>query len=205
MKNGNLYIVSAPSGAGKTSLLAEVRSSLPDLKVAISHTTRNIRPGEVDGEHYHFISKNDFLSMVEGDDFLEHAEVFGNYYGTSKQSVSTMLDSGHSVVLEIDWQGAQQVRQFYPNAISIFILPPTIDELENRLRARGQDSDEIIAGRMNEARSEISHYHEYQYLVINDDMSAAVKQVINIFSQPEQYQPPNSEQLQGLLNCLVPK
>ncbi|MEM8844414.1 MAG: guanylate kinase [Pseudomonadota bacterium] len=202
MNIGDLYIVSAPSGAGKTSLLKEVRSFLPQLKVAVSHTTRNIRPGEVNGEHYYFVNKNEFLSMVEKDDFVEHAEVFGHYYGTSKQSIQTLLEAGHSVVLEIDWQGAQQVRSIYPEATSIFIFPPSIVELEMRLRSRGQDSEQVIADRMCEAQSELSHYDEYQYLVINDDMSSAVKQLINVFSQPDQFEPPSPLQMEALLSSL---
>ena len=202
MGNGKLYVVSAPSGAGKTSLLAEVRSELPSLKIAVSHTTRTIRPGEVDGEHYYFVNPKEFLTMVEQDDFIEHAEVFGNYYGTSKQAVNSLLDAGDSVVLEIDWQGAQQVRQIYPDAISIFILPPSIGELESRLNSRGQDSAEVISRRMDEAQSEISHFQEYEYLVINDDMAAAVNQLINIFSLPELFEPPSPEQLEKLFSSL---
>ena len=202
MGNGKLYVVSAPSGAGKTSLLAEVCSALPNLKIAVSHTTRTTRPGEVDGEHYHFIGQKEFLAMVKQGDFIEHAEVFGNFYGTSKKSVKSLLDADDNVVLEIDWQGAQQVRQVFPDVISIFILPPSIEELENRLRSRAQDSEEVIAGRMDEARSEISHYHEYQFLVINDDMAVAVKELINLFTSPEQFQPPSSEQLEKLLSSL---
>jgi len=156
MPEGTLYIVSAPSGAGKTSLLKAVREQLPQLKVAVSHTTRDARPGEHNGEHYHFVSIAEFQSLQAADGFLEHAQVFGNFYGTSKQSVDKELSRGEQVVLEIDWQGAQQVRKIYPQAISIFILPPSVKELEDRLRARGQDSNEVIVGRMAQAKSEIS-------------------------------------------------
>ena len=135
MSLGTLYIVSAPSGAGKTSLLKAVRSKLVGIKVAVSHTTRDPRPGEVDGEHYHFVSKQEFDKIQNNGEFIEFAEVFGNFYGTSQQSINDLLAAGDSVVLEIDWQGAQQVRKIYPQAVSIFILPPSIKELEHRLHA----------------------------------------------------------------------
>ena len=199
MEKGRLYIVSAPSGAGKTSLLAAACQTLPQVKVAISHTTREMRPGEVAGEHYYFVDKNTFTAMVENGEFLEHADVFGNFYGTSKQSVDQLLEAGSSVVLEIDWQGARQVRQIYPQASSIFILPPSISILEERLRSRGQDSEKVIARRMSEAKSEMSHYSEYGYLVINDDMAQATQQLINIFSRPDNYQAPPPEELNKLL------
>ena len=198
MNKGHLYIVSAPSGAGKTSLLAEVCKTLSQLKVAVSHTTRDMRPGEVDGVHYHFIDKDKFHSMIERGEFIEYAEVFGSFYGTSKRSVDKLLEAGDSVVLEIDWQGARQIRQIYPEAISIFILPPSVSKLEDRLRSRGQDSEEVIASRMTEAKSEMSHYPEYGYLVINDDMAEATEQLIYIFSSPDKYQAPGSEVLNQL-------
>lgn len=200
MSQGTLYIVSAPSGAGKTSLLKEVRSQLGNLKVAVSHTTRDSRRGELDGEHYHFVSQSVFKKIKENSGFLEYAEVFGNYYGTATQSVNSQLELGNSVVLEIDWQGAQQVRKIYPDAISIFILPPSVEELEKRLRSRGQDSDEVIMGRMSEVQSEISHYDEYQFLIINDDLSEAVQQLVHVFSDPNQFCPPNQDKLSKLLS-----
>lgn len=200
MSKPALYIVSAPSGAGKTSLLKAVRSKLLELRVAVSHTTREPRPGENDGEHYHFVSKQEFHKMQESGSFLEYAEVFGNFYGTSTQSVDSVLAAGHSVVLEIDWQGAQQVRKIYPHAISIFILPPSIEELENRLKGRGQDSDEVIKGRMNQAQNEISHYHEYQYLIINDDIDDAIQMLTNVFTAPEKFKAPSQEVLNQLVS-----
>ncbi len=200
MSQGTLYIVSAPSGAGKTSLLKAVRSQLTDLKVAVSHTTRDPRPGEVNGDHYHFVSKKEFHKMEESGDFLEFAEVFGNFYGTSKKSVNFHLDNGHDVVLEIDWQGAQQVRKIYPQAASIFILPPSVQALEKRLHNRGQDSKEIIQKRMEQAHSEISHYDEYEYLVINDDLDEAIQMLTTVFSQPEKYSPPSQDKLKQLLS-----
>ena len=199
MEKGRLYIVSAPSGAGKTSLLTEVCKTLPQIKVAVSHTTRAMRPGEVNGVHYHFVDQDKFNTMIEQGEFIEYAGVFGNFYGTSKQSVDKLIEEGDNVVLEIDWQGARQVRQIYPQAISIFILPPSVSILEDRLRSRGQDSEEVIARRMSEAKSEMSHYPEYGYLVINDEMAAATHQLINIFTHPDQYQAPRSEVLHDLV------
>jgi guanylate kinase len=199
MEKGRLYIVSAPSGAGKTSLLTEVCKTLPQIKVAVSHTTRAMRPGEVNGVHYHFVDRDKFNTMIEQGEFIEYAGVFGNFYGTSKQSVDKLLEEGDSVVLEIDWQGARQVRQIYPQAMSIFILPPSVSILEDRLRSRGQDSEEVIARRMSEAKSEMSHYPEYGYLVINDEMAAATHQLINIFTHPDQYQAPRPEVLHDLV------
>lgn len=201
MSQGTLYIVSAPSGAGKTSLLHEVRK-LTELTVAISHTTRDARPGESNGQHYHFVTKDEFSQMVKDDEFLEHAEVFGNFYGTSRQEVMKLLNQGNNVVLEIDWQGAQQVRKIFPDAVSIFVLPPTISDLESRLRARGQDNDEIIARRMDQAHSEISHYNEYDYLVINDHMDDAIQQLTYIFSEPDKYSPPKEDSMSALLSGL---
>ncbi len=200
MAQGTLYIVSAPSGAGKTSLLAAVRKQLPHLKVAISHTTRAPRPGERDGEHYYFVTPETFQEMLATDEFLEHAQVFGNFYGTSKQSVNSILARGEHVVLEIDWQGAQQISRIYQQAISIFILPPSIEALEHRLRTRAQDSDEVIEARMAQAKNEISHYDEYQYLIINDDLQQAVQALCGLFSTPIDYSPPDMHKLQCLLS-----
>lgn len=174
MRRGNLFIISAPSGAGKTSLVRALLDSLPDVKVSVSHTTRNARPGEEDGIAYHFIDMAKFDQMVEAGHFLEYATVFGNGYGTSHTWVNDELDAGHDVILEIDWQGAQQVKRLMADAVSIFILPPSHDALLARLKGRGQDDDAVIAKRMKEAVSEISHYHENDYLVINDDFDHAL-------------------------------
>ncbi len=179
--NGTLYIISAPSGAGKTSMIAKLLETLNDAEMAVSHTTRPKREGEVDGKHYHFISADEFLNDVHEDKFLEHANVFGNHYGTSKAAVEVLLEKGVDVILEIDWQGAQQVRGLMPEALSIFILPPSKEELENRLRGRGTDSDEVIAKRLGQSCDDIKHYDEFDYVVINDDFEISVKQLKSVF------------------------
>ncbi len=179
--NGTLYIISAPSGAGKTSMISKLLETLNDAEMAVSHTTRPKREGEIDGKHYHFISADGFLNDVHEDKFLEHANVFGNHYGTSKSAVEMLLEKGVDVILEIDWQGAQQVRNLMPEALSIFILPPSKAELEQRLRGRGTDSDEVIAKRLGQSCDDIKHYDEFDYVVINDDFEISVKQLKSIF------------------------
>jgi len=179
--NGTLYIISAPSGAGKTSMISKLLETLADAEMAVSHTTRAAREGEVDGKHYHFISADEFLNDVHENKFLEHANVFGNHYGTSKAAVDSLLVKGVDVILEIDWQGAQQVRELMPEALSIFILPPSKTELENRLRGRGTDSDEVIAKRLGQSCDDIKHYDEFDYVVINNDFNKAVKDLESIF------------------------
>ncbi|NPE57618.1 guanylate kinase [Dickeya dadantii] len=176
MAQGTLYIVSAPSGAGKSSLIQALLKTQPlyDTQVSISHTTRAMRPGEVHGEHYFFVPVDEFNRMIEEDDFLEYAEVFGNYYGTSRAAIEQVLSTGVDVFLDIDWQGARQIRERMPQARSIFILPPSQEELERRLRGRGQDSEEVIARRMKQAVAEMSHYAEYDYLIVNDDFDLAL-------------------------------
>ncbi|MCW8195640.1 guanylate kinase [Proteobacteria bacterium 005FR1] len=171
---GILYTVSAPSGAGKTSLVNALVESTPHLRVSISHTTRKIRPGETDGVNYHFVSRDEFDGMLQRTAFLEHADVFGNLYGTSKEWVESALASGEDVILEIDWQGAQQVRRLMPETVSIFILPPSRETLRRRLTGRGQDDPAVIEKRLAEARKEMSHYPECQYLVINDMFEEAL-------------------------------
>lgn len=171
---GTLYTVSAPSGAGKTSLVKALVESTAGIQVSISHTTRSMRPGEQDGVNYHFVSRDVFLSMLETAEFLEHAQVFNNFYGTSKGWVDATLRNGVDVILEIDWQGAQQVRRLIPEAVAVFILPPSRETLHSRLTGRGQDSAEVIATRMAEAKSEISHYVESDYLIVNEDFATAL-------------------------------
>ncbi|MBE0462307.1 MAG: guanylate kinase [Halomonadaceae bacterium] len=177
MSQGTLFIVSAPSGAGKTSLVRELIESLDGIQVSVSHTTRAKREGEVDGVNYHFIDVPDFEAMIKRGDFFEYAKVFDNYYGTSRKAAQTLLEAGQDVILEIDWQGAQQVREQMPNAVSIFILPPSRDELERRLASRGTDEHAVIARRMRDAVSEMSHFNEYDYLVINDDFTTALQEL----------------------------
>ena len=173
-KKGLLFVLSAPSGGGKSSLAKALVASEPDIAVAVSHTTRAPRPGEEHGVHYFYVSPAQFEAMVAAGDFLEHARVFDNHYGTSKQAVQSLLDAGKHVLLDIDWQGMRAIKQQQPTARSIFILPPTRQELETRLRGRGQDSEEIIARRMRDAISEMQHYHEFDYVVVNDDFEAAL-------------------------------
>lgn len=174
MSSGTLYVISAPSGAGKTSLVKALVQAVPGLVVSVSHTTRPPRPGEQDGVDYHFVDAEGFLALVEDGGFLEHARVFGNYYGTSRKAVEAELAAGRDVVLEIDWQGARQVRRLMPGCQSVFVLPPSRQALEARLRARGQDSEEVIARRLQEAVTDMSHYAEFDYVVINDDFEQAL-------------------------------
>ncbi len=173
---GTLFIVSAPSGAGKTSLVKALVASNPELKVSISHTTRPMRPGECNGVNYHFVTQVVFESMLEEGAFLEQAQVFGNLYGTSELWVQQTLEAGDDIILEIDWQGAAQIRKLVPSAVSVFILPPSLEALRERLTGRGQDDKSVIDARMQGAISEISHYVEADYLIINDDFSVALTQ-----------------------------
>ncbi len=200
---GTLYIVSAPSGAGKTSLVKALIESTSQVRVSVSHTTRAMRPGEEDGVNYHFVSRDAFTAMLERDEFLEHAEVFGNLYGTSQRWVEQTLAEGYDLILEIDWQGAQQVRRLLPQARSIFILPPTQEALRHRLTNRGQDSGEIIERRMREAVSEMSHYVEYDYLVINDDFAHALDDLRSIFRANQLLQGAQQQRHGGLLGELL--
>ncbi len=177
---GNLFILSAPSGAGKSSLITALLKKHADMKVSVSHTTRSPRPGEENAVHYHFVSADEFKALIAKDDFFEWAQVFDNYYGTSKQAIESQLNAGIDVFLDIDWQGAQQVREIMPSVQTIFILPPSKAELEQRLNNRGQDSAEVIAGRMAKAQSETSHYNEYDYVVVNDDFETALSNIETI-------------------------
>ncbi|MBT5331597.1 MAG: guanylate kinase [Porticoccaceae bacterium] len=178
--SGTLYIVSAPSGAGKTSLVKQLIEQVSDLKISVSHTTRQKRNGEEEGIAYHFVDEAIFVDMINRAEFLEHAQVFNHYYGTSEVWVKEQLKSGQDVILEIDWQGAEQVRRLMPQACSIFVLPPSIAVLEERLRKRATDSDEVIAQRLAEAKAEMSHYSEADYLIINDDFDTALAQLQSI-------------------------
>ena len=179
--SGNLYLISAPSGAGKTSLVKALIESLSQVSVCVSHTTRAMRPSEENGSDYHFISQHQFQQMMAEDAFLEYAKVFDNYYGTSRSSVVSSLDQGEDIILEIDWQGAQQIRRQMPQSTSIFILPPSRQTLQQRLTTRGQDSQEVIARRMRDAVLQMSHYEDFDYLIINDDFSQSVTNLKTIF------------------------
>jgi len=178
---GNIYIVVAPSGAGKTSLVSALLQAEPAVELSISYTTRAARTGEVDGQHYHFVDHATFQSMIAAGDFLEYAEVYGNFYGTSVRWLQSRLEEGRDILLEIDWQGAEQVRKVFPEALGIFILPPSIEELERRLRGRGTDTEEVILRRLASARSEIDKVAEYDYIVVNDDFERARLDLISIF------------------------
>ncbi|KTD61513.1 guanylate kinase [Legionella spiritensis] len=170
---GNLFIVAAPSGGGKTSLVKKLIQSLDDIAVSISHTTRPQRPGEQDGVDYFFVSRDQFLDMINENDFLEHAVVFNHYYGTSVAQINRLLDEGKDVVLDIDWQGAQQIRHIYPRSVSIFVVPPSLTVLKKRLEERRQDDHKVIAARMQRAQDELSHFSEFDYLIINDEFNQA--------------------------------
>jgi guanylate kinase len=178
--SGCLFIVSAPSGAGKTSLVSALLAADPRVKKSTSYTTRSPRPGEQNGRHYHFVSPAEFDQMLARGELLENALVHGNHYGTSRQTVENDCAAGTDVLLEIDWQGAAQIRKLKPEAIAIFVLPPSLEVLEERLRGRAQDSPEVIAGRLAAARGEIAHASEFDYVIINDDFDRAAQDLISI-------------------------
>lgn len=177
---GTLYIIASPSGGGKSSLIARLLESTDNLELSVSHTTRDKRSGEVEGVHYYFIGDAEFKRMIDEKAFIEHASVFSHYYGTSKVQIERRLSQGIDVVLDIDWQGAKQLRQLFQNTKSIYILPPSLDVLRQRLSCRGRESEELIASRMEQARDEIEHYIEFDYLVINDDFAQALSDVKSI-------------------------
>ncbi|RIY33783.1 guanylate kinase [Psittacicella hinzii] len=181
-KKGRLFIISAPSGAGKSTLINKLLNSSFKSKyyLSISHTTRPVRPGEVHGVHYYFTNIENFEHLIQQDEFLEYAEVFGNYYGTSKRIIREKLDQGINILLDIDWQGARNVRKQFPEAISIFILPPSLEELQKRLLNRQTDSLDVIARRMEKAENEMAHKDEYNYEILNDDLDHAFKQFVDI-------------------------
>lgn len=203
MATGTLYIVAAPSGAGKTSLVKSLVETTSDVVVSISHTTRPLRPGEQDGVHYHFIPLPSFETMIAQGAFLEHAQVFGNRYGTSRAAVLAKLQAGLDVILEIDWQGAQQVRKQLPDSPSIFILPPSRDALRQRLAGRGQDSAEVIERRMAAALDELSHYVEFDYLVINDQFETALTELSAIIIAQRQRRTAQLERHLELFHILL--
>jgi guanylate kinase len=178
---GTLYIVAAPSGAGKSSIVNAVLARDPNICLSISFTSRQPRPGERHAEHYHFVSAAEFEAMVEAGDFFEHALVHGDWKGTARQSVEPQLASGKDVLLEIDWQGARQVRNKVPDSVSVFILPPSRAALEQRMRVRAQDSEEVIRQRLDAAREEMSHYTEFDYVIVNEHFNTAVDEMCAIF------------------------
>ena len=200
---GTLYIIAAPSGGGKSSLVKALLESTPNLQVSVSYTTRPMRPREQQGVDYHFVDQARFDALRNSGVFLEHAEVFGHCYGTSRAWVTERLQQGIDVLLEIDWQGKRQIALSFPEAVSLFILPPSRDVLEQRLRARGQDDDEVILGRMQQATNEISHWNEFDYLVLNDDFQTAVADMQAIFRARRLKREPQGACLQRLLTQLL--
>lgn len=200
---GHLYIISAPSGAGKTTLVKALLANTDNLKVSVSHTTRPAREGEVHGINYYFVDKTEFEAMLAENHFLEHASVFGHYYGTSRTWVESQLKQGIDIILEIDWQGAAKVRQLMPNALSIFILPPSKQTLSQRLYGRGKDSEDVIQRRLQEAIEEMSHCHEFNYLVVNDDFDKALQDLQAIIHSQRLKQSAQKWHLADLLRDLL--
>lgn len=203
LARGNLFILSAPSGAGKSSLIKALLAKHANIKVSVSHTTRAPRSGEQQGVHYHFVTVDEFKQLIDQGDFFECAQVFDNYYGTSKNAIEQQLAAGIDVFLDIDWQGAQQVRRLAPEVTTIFILPPSKAELEQRLNNRGQDSAEVIASRMAKAQGEMSHYNEFDYLVINDDFATALSDIEAIVLAKRLETQAQTIKQQGLISALL--
>jgi len=177
---GNLYIVAAPSGGGKTSLVRKLTETLSDIQVSISHTTRPIRPGEENGADYFFVDETKFIEMVGNNEFIEHAHVFNHLYGTSSAQITDRLEHGIDMILDIDWQGAEQIRHAFPNAVSVFVVPPSLEELKQRLMNRRQDNNEVVSDRMIKAQDEMSHYPEFDYLIVNDNFGNAALELRSI-------------------------
>lgn len=200
---GQLYVISAPSGAGKTSLVKALLESTPNLQVSVSHTTRAIRPGETDGVNYHFVDESEFTSIRDAHGFFEWAQVFGNFYGTSRHAIQERLAEGIDIVLEIDWQGARQVKMLVDDAVSIFVLPPSTAALRKRLTDRGQDDDEIIEDRMQAARDELAHYDEADFIVLNDDFEIALKDLQSIIRAQRLSQQVQSRELTSVIADLL--
>jgi guanylate kinase len=200
---GTLFVVSAPSGAGKTSLVRELVHSRQDLLVSVSHTTRSKRPGEIEAVHYHFVSDQQFSELTARNAFLEQATVFGHRYGTSKEWVAAQLNKGLNIVLEIDWQGAAQVRDWCADCVTIFILPPSRQSLQARLRGRGQDSDEVIQRRLSEAGTEIQHFDDFNYVLVNDNFDLALEKLEAILVAECLKREKQAPQMQALLKDLL--
>ncbi len=180
---GNIFVISAPSGAGKSSLVKALCELDTKLKISISHTTRKIRAGEVDGIDYYFINKKNFEEMIFNNEFLEYAEVYGNYYGTNIDTINEFIDNGNDIILEIDWQGAQQVKILMPNVIMIFIKPPSLEELKNRLIRRNTDSSAVIEKRLASVKEDLSHAHKFDYVIVNDQFDNALQEIYAIVSE----------------------
>jgi guanylate kinase len=202
-RRGKLFVIAAPSGAGKTSLVKALLERMPQLHVSISHTTRNKRPTELAGREYYFVSVPEFERLKDDGEFLEHARVFDNYYGTAREPVEAQLAQGNDVVLEIDWQGAQQVRKAMPEARTIFILPPTRRALEERLRNRATDSSEVIERRLRDAVGDMTHWREFDYVVVNDEFEQAITDLVRIVSGKGEDLRASRPQLQPLLQGLL--
>ena len=200
---GTLFIVAAPSGAGKSSIVNAVLRDTPGIALSISYTSRAPRPGERHAQHYHFVDKTEFERMIAAGDFFEHALVHGDYKGTARQSVEPQLAAGLDVLLEIDWQGARQVREKMPDALSVFILPPSREALETRMRSRGQDSEAVIAQRLAAAREEMSHFAEFDFLIVNDDFDAAVREMQAIFLASRQRRHVQAQRHARLIEALL--
>jgi guanylate kinase len=202
-QRGKLFVIAAPSGAGKTSLVRALMQRRPALRFSISYTTRAQRPTERDQHDYFFVNKEKFEQMRDAGEFLEHARVFDNYYGTSRQQVRNMLDVGQDVLLEIDWQGAQQIRQALPECRTIFVLPPSREALEQRLRGRGTDSDEVIARRLRDSLADLSHWSEFDYIVVNDDFDRATQELDAIVTGQGEHLRRDRAELRELLAKLL--
>jgi guanylate kinase len=200
---GTLFIVAAPSGAGKSSLVNAVLARLPGISLSISYTSRAPRPGERHAQHYHFVGVDEFKRMIAAGEFFEHALVHGDYKGTARQSVEPQLAAGQDVLLEIDWQGARQVRAALPEALSVFILPPSRAALEARMRSRGQDSEETIRRRLAAAREEMSHYDEFDYVIVNEDFETAAAELQAVFLASRQRRAVQAERHAGLIAGLL--
>lgn len=203
MQTGNLYVIAAPSGTGKTSLVKKLTESMPQTTVSISHTTRSKRPAEIHGINYYFISEEEFNRMIKAGEFLEHAKVFNYRYGTSRKWVEDTLAKGTDVILEIDWQGCQQIKKLYPQCISIFILPPSLQALQERLQTRNQDPPEIIQQRLQDAKETVSHVPEYDFLVVNDNFEHALDDLKSILTAGRLVQKRQSQRFGQLIKDFI--
>ncbi len=202
MKKGTFYVISAASGTGKTSLVKQLTQDITNLSVSISYTTRTQRQGEIHGKHYFFVDQDTFKSMAEQGEFFEYAENYGNYYGTAKQGIQQILDQGEDVILEIDWQGQAQIKQLMPQSVSIFILPPSLEALKKRLTGRAQDSDTVIARRLEAARTEIQYARDYDYIIINDDFNQALSDLSYVIKAQRHHVPTHQEYMDEVIEQL---